>query len=391
MLQEIIKHLKNTQCFAKYKLKVSEYNTDALGIFLIMGLFVSILAVILELVLLRTPDFWCVIILAVYFLIAYLVYRKYIHDAVDYSTIWLYAAQIPVIIMGIVMGTVVNPDAKAFTIILFILSFPLFILDKPKRVLSYIAGIAVCFIIMDLRYKTGDLLLHDILHIIITSFVSFATAIFVLNDRIENVEKSQMFLTDSEHDPLTGIYNRRGGEEKIRECIDEGIGGTLILLDIDDFKHVNDTYGHTMGDEVLNAVSMTLSSSFRSSDVIMRIGGDEFVVYAPGLLNYFFIDGKLQQLNAKMREITCAAGKDNITVSMGAVINDGSYPDYESMFNEADALLYEMKRNGKNGFRLQDRSYAEIREKAQKRLEEAAKAREEREAASEAEEAKYKH
>lgn len=146
-----------------------------------------------------------------------------------------------------------------------------------------------------------------------------------------------------------------------------------------------------MGDEVLNAVSMTLSSSFRSSDVIMRIGGDEFVVYAPGLLNYFFIDGKLQQLNAKMREITCAAGKDNITVSMGAVINDGSYPDYESMFNEADALLYEMKRNGKNGFRLQDRTYAEIREKAQKRLEEAAKAREEREAASEAEEAKYKH
>ena len=391
MLKEIIKHLKNTQCFVKYKLKVSEYNADALGIFLIMGLFVSVLAVILELVLLRTPDFWLVILLAVYFLIAYLIYRKYIHDAVDSSVIWLYIAQAPVMILGIIMGTMINPEVKAFSIILFLLSLPLFILDKPKRVLLYIAAVAVCFIIVDTRYKTGELLFHDILHIVLAAFVSSASVIFVLNDRIENVEKSQMFLTDSEHDPLTGIYNRRGGEEKIRECIDEGIGGTLILIDIDDFKHVNDTYGHTMGDEVLSAVSMTLSSSFRSSDVIMRIGGDEFVVYAPGLLNYFFIDGKLQQLNAKMREITCSAGKDNITVSMGAVINDGSYPDYESMFNEADALLYEMKRNGKNGFRLQDRSYTEIQAKAQKRLDEAAKAREEREAASEAEEAKYKH
>ncbi len=390
MLKEIIKHLKNTQCFTKYKLKVSEYNADALGIFLIFGLFISVLAIILEFVLLRTPDFWMVIVLAFYFLIANLLYRKYIHDTVDYSTIWLYAAEIPVMIMGIIMGTFLNPDVKAFSILLFIVALPLFILDKPKRVLIYIFAVALCFIIVDIQVKSGQLLLHDILHMILASAVSFASAVFVLNDRIENVEKSQMFLTDSEHDPLTGIYNRRGGEEKISECVKDGIGGTLILLDIDDFKHVNDTYGHSMGDEVLSAVSMTLSSSFRSSDVVMRIGGDEFVVYAPGLLNYFFIDGKLQQINAKMREITCSAGKDNITVSMGAVINDGSYPDYESMFNEADALLYEMKRNGKNGFRLQDRSYSEVQARADKRKEEAAKARAEREAASDAEEAKFK-
>ena len=214
------------------------------------------------------------------------------------------------------------------------------------------------------------------------------TSAYVLDTRIENVEKSQMFLTDSEHDPLTGIYNRRGGEEKIKECIEEGIGGTFLILDIDDFKHVNDTYGHTMGDEILSAVSMTLASSFRSSDVVMRMGGDEFVVYAPGLVNYFFIDGKLQQINEKMREITCAAGKDNITVSMGAVINDGNYPDYDSLFNEADSLLYEVKNSGKNGFRLQDRPYSEVKDKSTS--ENVAKIRAERDAANDAEEAKYK-
>ena len=82
--------------------------------------------------------------------------------------------------------------------------------------------------------------------------------------------------------------------------------------------------------------------------------------------------------------------KDNITVSMGAVINDGSYPDYESLFNEADSLLYEMKKGGKNGFRLQDRPYAEVKARADRKQEEVAKNRAEREAASAAEEQKYK-
>ncbi len=91
-----------------------------------------------------------------------------------------------------------------------------------------------------------------------------------------------------------------------------------------------------------------------------------------------------------MREITCASGKDNITVSMGAVINDGSYPDYESIFNEADSLLYEMKKGGKNGFRLQDRPYSEIQSKAYNKQEAVAKARAERDAASAEEEKKYK-
>jgi putative two-component system response regulator len=134
---------------------------------------------------------------------------------------------------------------------------------------------------------------------------------------------------------------------------------------------------------------MVLASSFRATDIVMRMGGDEFIVYAPGLTNYFFIDGKLQQLNEKMRNITCQNGRDNISVSIGAVINDGSYPNYEELFNEADSILYEVKSTGKNSFRLQDRPYSVVHEKNEFK-EQAAKARAEREAASEAEEAKYR-
>lgn len=389
MLRDLIKHLRNTQCFVKYKEKVTEYNADALGLYLMFGLITSIVALIGELVILRTPNFWPVIGLVLYFVICMILYKKHILTKVDHSTLYLYLTQIPVLILIIAMGTVLNPADKAITIMVAMIALPPFILDKPWRVLVYILLISAVFGIADANVKTGELLRHDMLHLLIYTCISIGTTMFVLENRIEIVEKSQMFLKDSEHDPLTGIYNRRGGEEKIKEFIAEGIGGLFLLLDIDDFKHVNDTYGHAMGDEILSAVSMALSSSFRSSDIIMRMGGDEFIVYAPGLVNYFFIDGKLQQLNEKMRSITCQQGRDNITVSIGAVINDGSYPDYESLFNEADSLLYEMKNSGKNGFRLQDRPYSEIASKNQKN-QEAAAARAERDAASAAEEAKYK-
>ena len=389
MLSDLFKHLKNTQIFVKYKEKISEYNADSLGLFLTFGVIISAAALILELVLLRTRDFWAVVVLLIYFVIGRLLYQKHIHDKVDHSKALLYLAQIPVIAATIIMGTMVNPDTKAFTFLIVLLAFPLFLLDRPRNLIIYIVSVTACFIAMDCRFKSGILLRHDILHCLITFLFSLCAILFVMEDRIENVEKSLTFLKDSEHDPLTGIYNRRGGEEKIKEYIGEKMPGTFIILDIDDFKHVNDTYGHAMGDEVLSAVSMTLSSSFRSSDIVMRMGGDEFIVYAPGLVNYFFIDGKLTQINARMREITCASGRDNITVSMGAVINDGTYPTYEALFNEADTLLYEMKQHGKNGFRLQDRTYEEVLKRGSNR-ETAARARAEREAASNAEEEKYR-
>ena len=388
MLRGLIKHLRDTQCFVKYKEKVTEYNADALGLFLSFGVITIICFVLMELLVLRTANFWFAFVLLAYFLICLFFYKRHIFTKVDYSTLYLYLAQIPVVILAVLMGTVFDKTSAAFSVLAVLIALPPFILDKPWRVLLYILSISVFFIIMASSCKTGDLLRHDIVHLIIFTLISIATTFFVLDNRIEIVEKSQVFLKDSEHDPLTGLFNRRGGEEKIREFVDEKIGGLFLLLDIDDFKHVNDTYGHAMGDEILSAVSMALAASFRSTDIVMRMGGDEFIVYAPGLLNYFFIDGKLQQLNARMREITCQQGRDNITVSIGAVINDGSYPNYEAIFNEADALLYEMKSSGKNGFRLQDRPYEEIASRNQ--ISEAARIRAMREKASEEEEKKYK-
>jgi uncharacterized membrane protein len=135
MLKGVYKHLKNTQVFRKYPEKVSETNADALGIFITFGLISSLLAVIMELALLKTRDFWCVVVLVGYFLILEFYYRKNIEQHVDYSTLFLYLAQIPVILLAVFMGSWLNQAEKAFTILIMMVSFPTFILDKPRRVL----------------------------------------------------------------------------------------------------------------------------------------------------------------------------------------------------------------------------------------------------------------
>ena len=135
MLKDLYKHLRNTQCFVKYKDKVSEYNADALGLFIVFGIIISITAILLELFMLRTADFWSTFVMLAYFLLLYFLYRKYIHTYVDYATLFLYLAQIPIVILLIFMGTYINSGVKAFTIMIAMISFPAFILDRPRNVL----------------------------------------------------------------------------------------------------------------------------------------------------------------------------------------------------------------------------------------------------------------
>ena len=155
-------------------------------------------------------------------------------------------------------------------------------------------------------------------------------------------------------DALTGIYNHGTSEELIRAKL-QGLGAdeaaVFAIFDVDDFKRVNDTYGHAMGDDLLKVVSEAAKGTCRENDIVGRIGGDEFVALfvserAPSETQ---LRARLERCKEHVRDKSAALGIDPpITLSIGVVcatVGDNSYND---VFKRADRLLYEVKRTGKD-------------------------------------------
>lgn len=157
----------------------------------------------------------------------------------------------------------------------------------------------------------------------------------------------------AEHDLMTGLQNRVSAEEHVQMHITDGKNpGILILLDLDDLKGINDTLGHSAGDQAILGISQTLKSHFRSDDVISRIGGDEFMIYLPGAANnQTAIASSLTVLQQKLSVIPVDAAETRyINCSIGCAVQSESANTYEVLFKQADIALYHVKHNRKNTF-----------------------------------------
>ena len=172
---------------------------------------------------------------------------------------------------------------------------------------------------------------------------------------VENVALHELFSEQAATDELTGLANNRGFRETIeREAARAARFRhyvSLLILDLDDFKLVNDTYGHPQGDEVLRAVGRILASQSREVDTPARYGGEEFVVALPETDR----DGAFE-FGERFRERIAAApiplvegsGFIHVTASLGAATMPGPAHDVEALFAAADSALYDAKRSGKN-------------------------------------------
>ena len=140
-------------------------------------------------------------------------------------------------------------------------------------------------------------------------------------------------------DPLTGAYNRRYYEEVVRKSV--GPAG-VALLDVDDFKICNDTYGHHAGDVALEAAAKAIQSCIRSSDLLIRYGGDEFLLVLPGIPGDF-LQTKLEQIRTAT-QMTSVPGYSHfrLSLSIGGAIQSLADP-MENIVRRADWLMYQAK------------------------------------------------
>jgi diguanylate cyclase (GGDEF)-like protein len=156
------------------------------------------------------------------------------------------------------------------------------------------------------------------------------------------------------YDTLTGLYNRRYFEERLeveaQKSFYSGAPISLVMVDIDFFKKVNDTFGHTEGDQVLCKISSLLKASVRKKDTVARYGGEEFILILPeaGLEQSFVIAERIRQL-VENTPFEVGRAQVNLTLSMGI----SNFPSHrvkskEELIKMADQALYDAKRGGRN-------------------------------------------
>ncbi|MEE0814958.1 MAG: GGDEF domain-containing protein [Desulfovibrio fairfieldensis] len=179
--------------------------------------------------------------------------------------------------------------------------------------------------------------------------------IFSFRQNINEEKKRECRLSaQARLDPLTGLCNKAATEQHISEtlaaCKAEDRRFAFFILDIDDFKRVNDDFGHAVGDMVIREFALELKRQFRDTDVAGRIGGDEFAAFLP-VPGRAWVERKASKLGAALRKSfmseTYAFG---ITASIGIALAPRDGKDFATLYRNADAALYQAKKRGKDGF-----------------------------------------
>lgn len=155
-------------------------------------------------------------------------------------------------------------------------------------------------------------------------------------------------------DGLTQLYNKVGTEHLIKEWLHSNkASGVFMMMDVDYFKQINDTYGHAVGDRVLYKVGHLLKSSFRENDIVGRIGGDEFLIFMEGVTSEEFAVRRMENLQQYLRELPMEELEGHmLTCSMGAAFAPKDGTTFEELYKHADEALYVTKRNGRDGFSI---------------------------------------
>lgn len=176
-----------------------------------------------------------------------------------------------------------------------------------------------------------------------------------IQDISERIRYEAQLQHMADHDPLTGLLNRRSFERELNHHITHvqryGAQGAALVLDIDRFKHINDTLGHNVGDELIVKVAQSLRTRLRDSDVLARLGGDEFAVLLPkgGAAEAQAVADSILAAVRAQSVVTTAGRRRPITASVGvALFGDAQGQSAEDVLVNADLAMYDAKEAGRD-------------------------------------------
>lgn len=241
-----------------------------------------------------------------------------------------------------------------FSIITIIIStiIPLFLIDRVLNICIFMFVLHRFGHYFFSLYKSYEIFIKDYIYLSVFILLGILLNIVLLYMKLKDIMSQEELCILSRIDPLTHVYNRRTGEQKVQQYLYQSHSSILCILDVDNFKLINDTWGHVIGDQILQEVTCILKKHIQKQDIIYRMGGDEFVVYMP----YAYHEQELRDiLEGIIRDISNLSyiyhSSILITMSIGVIYAYSSYQLYQ-LYKEADELLYLAKQTGKNQYMI---------------------------------------
>ena len=168
-----------------------------------------------------------------------------------------------------------------------------------------------------------------------------------------NSRENKYLIHLSEIDPLTSVFNKETTQKLIDQKLKNHEHFCFLILDVDDFKSVNDNYGHAIGDKVLKNLSDLFKNHFRQTDIVGRIGGDEFIIL---IEDEHIAESRIQSLLKKVNELKIEELQDfKLSISVGMAFAPSNGTTFMELYRHADHALYQTKRTGKNNYKIYKR------------------------------------
>ncbi len=184
-------------------------------------------------------------------------------------------------------------------------------------------------------------------------------ALGVMRDIDREKRRSQKLMEKADKDGLTKLYNKAAVEAMVSGLLKDGTAtgcSALLMIDVDNFKQVNDTRGHLFGDSFLMETAREIRKLFREDDVVGRIGGDEFLVFVRNIPGPQVAKNKAQQITDALRSLAASGGVDSFaSCSVGIAVCPLHGQTFRELYRSADYALYEAKRRGKDQYVLCDK------------------------------------
>ncbi|MBQ0051711.1 MAG: GGDEF domain-containing protein [Treponema sp.] len=255
------------------------------------------------------------------------------------------------LIYGIVVGIINQPEHYAASYNAILPIMPILFIDRNWRMMSFTAFFEMIFCYLAWKYKVPEMAAMDTINSVCFTLVSFGFCIYMNHMHIADFLLRKTIKIERDYDGMTAVLTKVAfRRDVLKDLGKENPCGILMIVDIDNFKSINDGCGHDVGDQVIKDIARTIKSNFRTSDVVGRFGGDEFVVYMPSTKDFNLGELKAASMVRDIQEkVKIGEEQKSASVSIGFTMVCAT-DNYDSLLKRADQALYKAKKNGKNRY-----------------------------------------